>query len=305
VKTQPAKYHHVNALWRVPVTWRTTYDWNRVKLSATMENTLRAAVEAGAVRYGSRRSLQALEERGLVDGDRLTPEGWVFAITLLSLPKQCELLGIPLKVLRLPSGQKPEIAVLREIAKLGRKVAYCEGGAITLLLYCLCFERLYQLSTQYWGSEAAARSYMYTGIVSYSYLLEQYPNLMEDMLTDVANANEPSVLRAFAILKSWQGSSDGWAFRDWIGVNRELIRQLFWALGNTRCAALARRYLADPYAYSKGWPYLVCIDGETVGLSEVKTTDRLHWSQVITTPEMCEVGDLVVEVVQVRWSDAR
>jgi hypothetical protein len=269
-----------------------------------MEEALRAAVEAGGVQHTSRRTRQALEERGLIDGDRLTPEGRVVAVTLLSLPKQCEFLGIPLKVLRLPRGQKPELAVMEEIAKLGPKVAYCEGGAITLLLYCLCFERLYQLSTRYWGSEQAARSYMYTSMMSYSYLLEQYPNLAEDMLTDIANANEPAVLRAFEILKNWQGSGDGWAFRDWIGVDRDLIKQLFRALGNSRCAALARRYLADPYAYSKGWPDLVWIDEETVGLSEVKTTDCFHWSQVITTPEMCEVGELLVEVVRVRWSNA-
>lgn len=122
-----------------------------------MEEALRAAVSAGAVQHASRRTRQALEERGLCHGDRLTPEGRVGAVTLLSLPKQCELLGIPLKVLHLPRGQQPELAVIEEIAKSGRKVAYCEGGAIKLLLYCLCFERLYQLSIQYWGSEQTAR----------------------------------------------------------------------------------------------------------------------------------------------------
>ena len=141
-------------------------------------------------------------------------------------------------------------------------------------------------------------------MISYSYLLEQSPNLPDVILTDIANANEAAVFRAFKILKSWQSSGDGWAFRDWIGVDQDLIQQLFRALGNSRCAALARRYLADPYAYSKGWPDLVWVNEKTVGLSEVKTTDRLHWSQVITIPEMCEVGDLLVEVVRVRWSDA-
>ena len=169
---------------------------------------------------------------------------------------------------------------------------------MTLLLYCLCFKRLYRLGIRYWGSEQAARSYMFTSLLSYTYLIGQYPNLPEEMIKDIANANELAVLQAFDVLKSWQGSKDGWALRHWIGVDRDLIKQLFRGLGNSRCVAIAQRYLTDPYAYSKGWPDLVWIDNQTVKFSEVKTTDRLHWSQVITIPEMREAGNLWVDVVR-------
>ena len=173
-----------------------------------------------------------------------------------------------------------------------------------LLLYCLCFERLYRLSKKHWGSAQFAQSYMYTGIMCYSYLLDEHPDLPEQMLADIANTRERAVVRAFDTLKSWQGSRDGWAFRDWVGVDRELVQELFRALGNARCAVIARRFLEDPYAYSKGWPDLVWVDGSRVGLIEVKTIDRFHPSQIITIPEMREVADLPVEVAQVRWREA-
>jgi hypothetical protein len=133
----------------------------------------------------------------------------------------------------------------------------------------------------------------------YSYLLEEHPDLPEQMLADIANTGELAVIRAFDTLKNWQGSCDSWAFRDWIGVDRELVQELFRALGNARCTAIARRFLEDPYAYSKGWPDLVWVDGSRVGLIEVKTTDRLHPSQIITIPDMREVANLPVEVAQV------
>jgi hypothetical protein len=144
---------------------------------------------------------------------------------------------------------------------------------------------------------------MYTSIMSYSDLLDRHPDLPEQMLADIANAGELAMIRAFDTLKSWQGSRDGWAFRDWVGVDREFVRELFRSLGNARCAAIARRFFDDPYAYSKGWPDLVWVDGSRVGLIEVKTTDRFHPSQIITIPEMREAGDLPVEVAQVRWKE--
>jgi hypothetical protein len=192
---------------------------------------------------------------------------------------------------------------MRAMARKGCKAAYCEGGAITLLLYCLCFERLYRLGKKHWGNAHSAESYMYTSIICYGELLRKHPDLPEEMLTDVAETQEPAVIRAFDTLKSWQGRRDGWAFRDWVGVDRKLIQGLFRVLGNARCAAIARRFLEDPYAYSKGWPDLVWVKGSRAGLIEVKTTDSLHPSQIITFSEMREVAALPIEVAQVRWRE--
>lgn len=304
MRTQVPNLHHYNPLWRVPVTWRTTYSWDRVKLSPAMQRTLRRAAQTGFLESESRMTTRALEARGLCNEGQLTREGTVVAISLCDLRTQCQLLELPHRVWRLPRARAPELAVMTAMSQKGCRVAFCEGGAITLLLYCLCFERLYRLGRMHWGSAESARSYMYTGLMCYSYLLDQHPDLPKQMLSDIAKTDERAMLRAFDTLKSWQGSGDGWAFRDWVGVDRELVHALFLALGNARCAVIAGRFIQDPYAYSKGWPDLVWVDGSSTGLIEVKTSDRFHPSQIITIPEMRQVADLPVEVAQVRWCEA-
>lgn len=304
MKTQVSNFHHYNPLWRVPVTWRTTYSWDRVKLSPAMQRDLRSAAQTGILNKVNSNTTRALEARGLCNKEQLTQEGRVIAISLCGLRKQCELLQLPHKVWRLPNARRPELAVISAMSQTSRRVAYCEGGAITLLLYCLCFDRLYRLAREHWGSAQLAQSYMYTSIMCYSYLLEEHPSLPEQILADIATTGKSAVIRAFNTLKSWQGSPDGWAFREWVGVDLELVIELFRALGNARCAAIAQRFLEDPYAYSKGWPDLIWVDGARVGLIEVKTTDRLHPSQIITIPEMREAADLLIEVAQVRCREA-
>mgnify|MGYP001578388315 CR=1 FL=1 len=306
MKTQVSKLHHYNPLWRVPVTWRTTYSWDRVKLTPVMQRILRHAAQTGILDEASRTTTRALEARGLCNEGRLTREGRVVAISLCDLQKQCELLVLPLNVWCLTKARKPELAVMTAMSQSQSscRVAYCEGGAIMLLLYCLCFERLYQLGKKHWGNAQVAQSFMYTSIMCYSYLLDEHPDLPELMVADIANTEEQAMIRAFDILKNWQGSRDGWAFQDWVGVDREFVQELFRALGNARCAAIARRFLEDPYAYSKGWPDLVWVDDSRIGLIEVKTIDRFRPSQIITIPEMREVADLQVEVTRVRWRDA-
>lgn len=108
------------------------------------------------------------------------------------------------------------------------------------------------------------------------------------------------MLKAFGILKGWQGKADDWALRDWVGVDRDFVTALYHALGPDRCAAIASRFLTDPYAYSKGWPDLIWVEDGRVGLIEVKTTDRLHRSQIVTIPEMTAVAGTPVGVVCVR-----
>jgi hypothetical protein len=182
LNTQVSNLHHYNPLWRVPVTWRTTYSWDRVKLSPAMQRILRRAAQTGILDNASRNTRRALESRGLCNENRLTQEGGVTAISLCQLRKQCELLQLPHKIWCLPETRRPELAVMTAMSQTGWRVAYCEGGAITLLLYCLCFERLYRLSRKHWGNAQVAQSYMYTSIMCCSYLLDEHPDLPEQML---------------------------------------------------------------------------------------------------------------------------
>ena len=55
-----------------------------------------------------------------------------------------------------------------------------------------------------------------------------------------------------------------------------LIRQLF--------VDVAKKFSEDPYTYRSGWPDLIIVKGKEVKFIEVKTTDKLHKSQLVTIP---------------------
>lgn len=293
------KYFDHNPHWKVSTTWRTTFSWDRIRLSTPMKRALRAAAETGEVDDASPSTVKALRERHLCDEDRrITPQGKVLATSTCSLRKQCEMLDLPLKQLEIQYEGGPELAVLNHLRAQGSQVCCCEGGAINTAMYCLCFDRLYRLNCAKWGGPQGARSFGYMGIMCFNDLLEDTPNLAELMLEDITVTGESDFLQAFDILKSWQGVPD-WAFRTWVGVDRNMVLQIFRVLHNKGLLAIAKVFVTDPFAYSKGWPDLTVIDLGELHLVEVKTSDRLHASQIITIPAMKEAG-LKVEVIQIK-----
>jgi hypothetical protein len=58
-------------------------------------------------------------------------------------------------------------------------------------------------------------------------------------------------------------------------------------------------FFSDPYAYAKGWPYLTLVEVGEVRFIEVKTTDRLHISQIITIGKMKRAAGLGITVARV------
>jgi hypothetical protein len=88
-------------------------------------------------------------------------------------------------------------------------------------------------------------------MMSYGELLRDHPELPLKMIGDMRNTSEAGLLQAFDTLKSWQPYGE-WAFFDWVGVDREMIRATFRALSRNRLVAIGRKLLQDPYAYMKG-----------------------------------------------------
>lgn len=266
-----------------------------------MKKALREAIDSGVVTSGGGRMIEALSRRHLCDREgRLTEQGKIVALSYCSLSKQCDVLGLPLRKVKICHEGKPELAAMKYLQQPGRRVCYCEGGILTLILYCLCFDRLYRLGRKHWGGAAEAGSQMYTSIICYGDFLEENPDLHERMLEDISGTSEGDMLRAYDVLKDWQYRDDGWAFRTWVGVDREMVRDTCRALGKERLKAIGETFLADPYAFTKGWPDIVCVEDGLVRLIEIKTTDRLRISQLITIPTMMSCVDLSVDVLRLR-----
>ena len=285
----------------MPTTWRTEFNWKALDLSPPMRKALRGAAPTGVVEAVNSGTVTALNRRYLCEpSGALTDQGRIVAISLRSLRTQCDLLRIPLRQVALAWHGRPEIALMDHLLDgPTRRVSFCEGGAIRLALYCLCFERLYQLGVEHWGGPDGARSFMYSSIICYGHLLQRRPDLPELMLEDIEGASERDLLAAFDTIKAWQ-YTDTWFPHNWFGVDREIVRKIYDVLGNKTLVEIGRFYLTDPYAFSKGWPDLTVVEPNNVRLVETKTTETLHISQLITMPTIAREAGLVIEVVQLR-----
>jgi len=294
-------YYLQNPAWKVPTTWRTEYCWDRVRLSPAMKEALRKALKTGQLHDVGQGTIRALSKRHLCDGkSRLTKQGRILGLSFCSLPRQCAFLGFPINDLQIDYYGRSELAAMDYLRELELRTCYSEGGIIILVLYSLCFDRLYRLGRKHWGGLKGARSWMYTSFTCYGELLDQHPELHKKMMEDISATDEDTMLRAFDTLKGWQGHPDFWMYRNWVGVDHAMARDTFRTLGKERLKKIARLFFTDPYAFQKGWPDLACIDGERLRLIEVKTSDRLHISQLITIPEMVATAQLDVEVVRLR-----
>lgn len=70
------------------------------------------------------------------------------------------------------------------------------------------------------------------------------------------------------------------------GLSEAAIEALFCALGGSALRAITEAVAEDPYRYRAGWPDLTLVRGDDMLWIEVKTTDRLHMSQIITMSKM-------------------
>jgi hypothetical protein len=256
-------------------------------------------------------TLNALVAKGLCLADGIpTPLGRVCGISLLPLHRQCQILDVPLTDHSVDLTQtSPELALMDSYTRAGASCCFTEGGIIFVALYSLCFERLLRLGIAKWGNAGYAatikgktrtpvQSMMYSSIIVYQEFLPTASDLEDNLLKDIEATSVSEAMKNFELLRSWQ-SDEKWFPHSYIGITQGLVQLVLERLPRATFVEIARLFSSDPYAYVKGWPDLTLIDEEGVRFVEVKTTDRLHPSQIITIGDMKAAAGLCVSVERV------
>lgn len=269
---------------------------------------------------------------------RLTNEGRVAAIELSSLKQQARALSLPINEIELPTNKKerPEIKVLNYLLNEChyKAACYAEGGDIKTLLSCMCFDvirkawrvhclthPLYKSYHEHFGEssvESTIVSNMYAnplGSLDLLDLMEYRPNkgpenrpspykyLMMPIMEAIINAKKYDIEKAFCTLRQWHSdmgwTGDNWPWKNYVGLSLSFVLSLYEALGNKVLADIAKMYFIDPAAFGSGWPDITAIDRKNnVQLFEVKTSDKLGRSQIITISAMANYFQ--IEVVRVK-----
>lgn len=230
---------------------------------------------------------KALELRGLIDQNGVvTCAGRICGISSMSLEEQCHELGLPLRQVLTVDLRAPEKQALNLAREEGWQGAPYEGTTLLFLLKSVLFPTLVCLlrnKLPLWGVEEiedlVARGY-YEGLVSE---LQEYEARL--LAEGVFCATEDTMSLGFERCKS---ASLNFAI-DHPDLTLDLILSLYKALGKDVLFRLVLSLQSDPYKYRKGWPDLTLVRGGEVLFAEVKTSDRLHESQLETIPYVSHV----------------
>lgn len=171
----------------------------------------------------------------------------------------------------------------------GWTCATCEGGPMLLLMKAACLERLMELNTL-GAADSLTRFLEAQFVINAAHL--------DSIFAAIGRATAAQVRRNFEAI--YAAGVDEY----YPGVTGELIEQLHAAL-SPRLASIAARFAADPYCYRAGWPDITAVRNGTVLFREIKTTDKLHRSQLETIGNVLLPEGLTVDVLQIAAPKAR
>lgn len=255
-------------------------------LTPDMKKCLQKAVRGEqAVAKATTRS--ALVARGLLDAAGiLTHDGWIQSIGMLPLEEQCRLLEISYEKLPgLDFRGHPEFAAWRYFSSLGYKGGYCEGGVVLLLIRAAALDILADINTFRSRQDACTRF-----TEAQLTIQKEHSDLL---LSTIRSADTGRVVRNFDEIYNSP------MIEEWYpGLTSDAIALLFDTLGAERLAAITNAIMEDPYTYRAGWPDLTMTNSSEMLWAEVKTTDRLHHSQITTLHRMKPLLPGSIRVVQ-------
>lgn len=214
----------------------------------------------------------------------LPHEAWCAEIAQLPLAEQCLQLEITLEKLEgLPYGKKPEIDALNHFSAQGYVGAYCEGGPVLLLIRAAALDVLAQLNI--FGRSDACTRFTEAQLIIYK-------ESSELILNAIRNADVAQVVRNFKEIYMFPQIPGYYP-----GLTADIMSSLFAAIGAERLAQITEAIMENP-SYRAGWPDLTMVKGSDMFWVEIKTTDRLHPSQIMTISRMKPLLPGEVRVVQ-------
>lgn len=252
-------------------------------LSKNMIDALLALHRASDTSKFDRGTIKALVSRGLVDPDgNITPLGAIKAMERLPLREQCRSISVELSTRPWDSGSAPEIYCYNAFAQEGYVGSFCEGGGVGTAIKALCLDALTEASIFFGTCIDAREDACLKGVVGLSHLENEK---LENVLKEIEETSKVKYLTAFSEIISHS------LIREWSpGLSIEFADALFDAVPKSHFGRLAR-WISNAHEHRNGWPDLTLVKDGYLKFVEVKTTDKLHHSQLVTIPALVrEIG---------------
>jgi hypothetical protein len=249
---------------------------SKAKLTSLMQKTLTDLLKGTEYRQTSN-TINALMRRGLITAQgMLTQQGRELAITFLPLEQQCEQLGLPIYDAVGPYNSEPEHFLWQHFKGLGFCVAYCEGGAFLTLIKAAALSILTEINT-FNSTDDACTRFIEAQFTIHKEKAADILDVIEHAKLKDVEANFEEIYKHFIVQEAYPG------------LETAFISSLFSAVGSKCLRNIAEFLFEDSYCYRNGWPDLTLVKDGRIWLFEVKTTDRLHLSQIKTIPRMQKI----------------
>lgn len=219
-------------------------------------------------------NLSSLRHFGYINlNNRLTSKGIALNLRDKNLNEQCEELCFELVKKKAILKTTPEQEALSYCRGKGYEGAFCEGGAILLLLKSMCLNKLIELNE-------LGRNDTYTRF--FEALIKISEDKTDLILDEIKNIKESSIIKNFKRIYNHS------FVREWYpGLDANIIQGIYNSLGRQKIINIFNVFKHRPYEYRKGWPDLTVYNkNNEILFVEVKTTDKLRESQILTMYDM-------------------
>jgi len=144
---------------------------------------------------------------------------------------------------------------------------YCEGGGILTVLKALSLDKLTELNTFNSRKDSCTRF-----IEAQFTILSDHKN---EILDSILKTSEVRFLNNFSEIISYESIQEYYP-----GLSIEFAKHLVKKLDREVFFQVADNFFQSPYNYRKGWPDLTLVNSQEIRFVEIKTTDKLHRSQI-------------------------
>lgn len=225
-------------------------------------------LERANLKSHSRNTFKALQKKELLNGeDVLTKKGFLKSLELISLEQQCKFLSLNLDIKTFKSLDFPEFQAYKWFKSQGFVGTFCEGGAILTVLKALTLDKLTELNSFNSREDACTRF-----LEAQFTILKNHKN---DLLNSISKTSETRFLHNFSEIINFESIKEYYP-----GLSIEFAKHFARSLDREVFSKIADKFFQSPYDYRKGWPDLTLINENQVKFVEIKTTDKLHHSQI-------------------------
>jgi len=194
----------------------------------------------------------------------------------MPLIRQCSELSIEYSTINLNYESKPEKALLAHYEALGYIGTYYEGTTILTILKALLLDKLAEYNSLD-DRNSACTGYLESQLKMLKSKISEITPSILTIKKDKFLANFREIISKEFISLEYPDLSESFAAAMYDAINLDVYM------------SIANKISENPYGYRCGWPDLTIVKGEDVRFIEVKTSDKLHDSQIYTIPAMMEI----------------